>query len=264
MDFLTFTLVVLIIAFIGFILRRRWQARRQAEQAMSASVNEIPEYSALEKINGRFIPALTNQVRIWRGQIARQKEPSLAEKLHTWSNQALVEDQMVKQWLNTLPEEVFADFAQALATFCNQMNFELSWLLDHAVDQQPTLAPMLAEVVTDYARACRTAALAQPDISVFKTYQAFVQSPYEKAHHAFAQKLFTQLVERGLTPPISPTLFMATEHERQIYMVQTIRQAAEKRPAEFTQTLRTVVAAPTASATASTPATTQQGAPVSA
>lgn len=275
MNFLTLTVVVLIIVFIAYVLKRRWQTRKpvasQAQQALAASLSEIPKHIAPEKINSRLIPALTNRVRGWRGRIAKQKEPSLAEKLHTWSNQALAENQMVKQWLDTLPEEVFADFAQALASFCNQMNFELTWLFDHTVDQQPALAQMLAEVVIDYARACRTAALAQPDISIFKTYQAFVQSPYEKAHQAFAQKLFTQLVERNLTPTIPPKLFMAAEHERQLYMVQAIQQAAEKRPTEFAQALRTVMAEAAAfgdsldaPVTASTPVTTQQAATASA
>jgi len=266
MDLLTlifFGLVAIILA-IWWEHRRKVQQQRQAE---ATTPLEAADPITAEAVNTGFMARLTNEIRDFRLNFTPAPPSGLPEKLRVWSNTALTEDPTLKSWLNSLPDEALAGFTQHLGEFCNQLGFELAWLFDDQLDQQPELSHKLATVISDYSRACHTAVLVQPDIAIFKAYQAFTTSPYEKVNQELGKKIFTQLVERNLTPTIPANLFMATEHERQIYMVQAIRQAAEQEPVAFAQVLRNAIAAlsaPAASPPSSPTVASQSGQVVAA
>ena len=83
----------------------------------------------------------------------------------------------------------------------------------------------------------------QEDVKVFQTWQDFTQHPYRQDQQALAQRLLAQLLDQGLTPAAARSLLTAPEKEREVYVVQAVREAAEKHPAAFRTVLKAVVKA---------------------
>ncbi len=241
-------MILLIIVLIGasmlsVALKRQSPARHQATlkhptlKAPASAEDELRPANVLNRAgNWRYV------LSQWRNRYARPKEPTLEQQLRLWIEQTLPTDDPVYTWLMVLSEKKFTEFSYLLADFCEDTGFELDWLLQQRLIEHPTLAHMLVQTVRGYADTCRMAMLAQSELDAFRALRALEQNPYSKTSQALAQQLFIQSANLGLTPPVPTTVIVACKHERQIYMIQAIRQVAEKQPDAFHQILLTVVA----------------------
>lgn len=84
-----------------------------------------------------------------------------------WAEQALVMDTVARHWLTSLPEEHLAVVADFAADFCHSMGFELHWLVDGRLADEPELAEALADVVARYLQACRLTFAVRDDVMAF-------------------------------------------------------------------------------------------------
>jgi hypothetical protein len=238
MDLLVLAVLLVIVALISILLDRRWQARRQKRQERQRKTQDVFITEGAQKSTpDGFGDRLTNRVQSWRSRISRRPQADKLAPLRTWLAETFTEDRALNDWVATLPDDAFRAFTDELAHFCHDLGFELAWVQTAQLNQHPALAQSLRKMTLGYARACHAAALAQDELKAFKGYAAFDQNPYGKEPQVFAQKLFNLLVEQNLTPIPPSTLFTSPTHERQVYIVQAIRQAAEKHPDAFHQAL---------------------------
>jgi len=168
-------------------------------------------------------------------------EASLAENKQLY--QSLPDTaQAFATWLAGLSLEETAAFDQDLSAFCSGLNFELAWLLNQELDDDPGLKQAVDEAVVLYALAHHKATQVQGNIEVFRTFMAWQEDPTKGEHKELTQALFDKLVEKGLAPAPSPKLFMASEQKRQEHIVQAIRKAAEADRQAFSAILKEVMA----------------------
>ncbi len=173
-----------------------------------------------------------------------------SEQLNAKTTQAFV------AWLDVLSEEELKAFTQRIVNFCSGLNFELEWLLGDQLDNDQALRESLAELVLLYATVSWKAVDAQDDIKVFETFQDW-KSGKQKP---LTQKLFSRLVTKELIAAPSTDLFLASEKERQAYMVEAINQFAETNKEVLNTTLEEIIKA---DASADTNSATQEAPPAS-
>lgn len=180
----------------------------------------------------------------WRAWFFAQKPSDQGRRFRAWSALALVNQPDLQRWLAALPDPAMEALARHVATFCTDVGIDLNWLLYQHLQQQPTVAQEVTNIVTHYVRACYIAVVAHDDVTAFKEYREFEQNPYGKANQAFMQTLFRTLLAQKLTPPTTAGFDASPLPERQVYMVQAIRRAAEQEPTQFRQALLTAVRPP--------------------
>ncbi len=183
----------------------------------------------------------------WRYRSGRKKFPS---QFKEWVAGGFVAEkgppdsetvQAFAAWLSGLPAEEFEAFGRPVASFCADLDFELAWLLNTQLDNDPALKQTLGELVLLYSLAHWKAIQTQDDIKVFNTFRAWQAG---KKRRALTQKLFSRLVEKSLisTPP--PDLVLAPKKEIQTYVVQAICQFAEQDRQMLMATLKEVIFTP--------------------
>jgi hypothetical protein len=179
----------------------------------------------------------------------RRQQADLPQRFRTWMNSVAADDTAVKEWLNGLSDEGIQAFTKHLETFCTDMGFELGWLIDHQLEQNPELTQMATAIVLNYCRACQQAALAQEDLEAYKKLKAFEQHPANKRQQAFGEKLFARVIEEGLVVGSVSDYLGAPPEERSRLMVEAVRKAAEKNPQAFSRVLKETLTATKASGT---------------
>ncbi len=229
-------LVLLILGVIvSVIIDRRIRAR------------EIAQASNAE--GSSSASAVQSQVSWFARLMGRSNQPVTAQQFRAWSKQAFADQPLLQSWLDALPEAALGALIVELERFCYNLGIDLQWLMAQPLPTPPAKAPTkndtlikkLNGIVLLFLQACYQAISTRDQLAAIKTYQTFVQNPYDKANYAFLQSLFAQLVEEKLTPGISAELFMAPESDRQIYTVQVIRQTAEKNPDRFNEVLEKTI-----------------------
>lgn len=239
MEHLPLIILVLIVGSISIMVDRRIQARRAAQQAAATDEQAADAPTAETPSAG-----LGNRLRSWQSRLTPQPKSDPLQPFRLWAVETFVDQPEVRHWLAALPDPALKAFLDELSIFCQQLGFELNWVVEKQVNAYPVLTQRLREIVLQYSNACREAVLAQDEIKLFKAWQAFELNPYGKAEQQFAEKLFNQLVAQNVTPPLSETLKTGPEQERQIYIVQILRQEREKRPITFQQAINMVVNTP--------------------
>jgi len=225
MDFIVLLVLLGGFGWLAVWADRRIQARKQASvEAAAAQPPTEPEL---------------NQGR--RARWHRPDQKATVSAFRTWAVVVFAEQPVIEHWLATLSDDAIQALTAKLTDFCTDMGFEFAWLLGCKVDQEATLAPRLQTIVIHYIEACYQAWLVQEDIKAFQVWQDFTQHPYRQDQQALAQRVLAQLLDQGLTPTAARSLLTGPEKEREIYVVQAVREAAEKHPDAFRAVLKAVV-----------------------
>ncbi len=225
MNFIALLILLGGFAWLAVLTGRRIQARKQARAEM-ATRQPVSE---------------TQPNQGWRAPWQRPKPKEMVAAFRTWAVATFADQPDCQQWLTGLSDEAVQVLAAKIADFCSDLGFEFDWLLEHKVDQAAALAARLQTIVVQYIEACYQACLFQDDVKVFQAWQDFTQHPYRKEQQALAQHVLEQLLDQGLAPAAAHSLLTAPEKEREIYVVQAVREAAEKRPDNFQAVLKAVV-----------------------
>ncbi|MBN1487798.1 MAG: hypothetical protein JW981_09165 [Anaerolineae bacterium] len=138
------------------------------------------------------------------------------------------------------PKKVDA-FAQGLGSFTASMGIDLHWLLNEQVVIAPELKESLEDVVALYCLSYWKALQVQNDVRAFAIYQSWQMSPAKGRNPELSQKLFAALMDRGLIEDPPSSLFMASEQEREAYVVGAIRKVAQNNQPEFNAVLKEVL-----------------------
>jgi hypothetical protein len=225
------------VAFLSILFDRRIQARKRARLAAQTKNRSKV---ALRRFANLSLP----RQKFW------QRTPPVdpLQPMRDWVTMLFAEEPTIKEWLATLSREKLVQLMENLAQFCHELGFELTWLLDQTTAKQiETYREMkghLQAVTMQYVRACYEASQAQSDLKVFQTWQHFEQNADLPEQQPFAQRLFAKLLEKGITPLAANALVMASPEERQKYIIQAIRIAAEAHPTEFQAILKEIVFPP--------------------
>jgi Na+-transporting methylmalonyl-CoA/oxaloacetate decarboxylase gamma subunit len=232
--YIPLTILIAVVALVSVVLDRRWQARRAAETSESSEDTEA-SLGVTSRITDRFQGV--------RQRIGGKKREKLTKVFQAWAAEHLTSEEELRDWIANLSEEGAQSLTEQLATFCSDLNFELSWLVEGQLDPDPDLEQVAENVVTDYCSACWRAALAQDDLNAFQAFQAFENDPTSKKHREFAQELYSKLVEAELvSSPSLAEVFLASDDKRLKQAAKAMRQSAEMDRKAFNAALKTVVA----------------------
>jgi len=237
--YLPLIVLVAVVAFVSTLLDRRWQARKTASESTEATETQP---GATSRITSRF-QGVRERISRVRERISSKKQAELAKQFQAWAAVHLTGEEGLTDWIANLSEDGAQALTEQLATFCSDLNFELSWLIKGDLDADPDLKLVGENMVAAYSSACLKAALAQDDLTAFKTFQTFEKAPTNTKHREFAQELYAKLVEKELvSPPSTSEIFLASEKQRLQQAAEAIRQAAEKDREAFNHVLKVVVA----------------------
>lgn len=217
--YLSILMAVLVIGTFSFVWERRWKGRRAvAEQDHNATdTSQVPVRARLQQ----SIATLRANLPL------RRQSSELETQFRAWSARALVKDEAVRDWLNTLSSPAHVAFVEHVAEFAEEMGFNLADLVSGKMACVPTVTVYANEIVAHYCRANYQAALAQEEFDGYRLYAAYLQTPTSVDSRHFAQQLYAQLVDQQLVTAPTAELLALTEQERLAQMQDTIRQAAE-------------------------------------
>lgn len=196
---------------------------------------------------------VTRVYKGWREKIrARKRRKELPQRFREWAAGASLTEreqlyhglpeaaQAFTAWLAGLSAKETKVFSQRLSSFCSGLNFELSWLADLQLDNDPELKQAVEEAVVLYCLAHWKATQVQGDLKAFATFLAWQDDPSRGKNRELSQKLFAKLVEKERISAPPPELILASEEERQAHVVQAIRQVAEEDRQAFSTILKEV------------------------
>ena len=218
---------------------RRWQARKQAQSANGAdSLNTDAPAGIMAGITSVW----NRGPQRWVDRLTRQQPAELPQQFREWMSNIKVteEEAPVQQWVQTLSDEGLQAFTKHLGTFCADMGFELTWLVQNQLVQNRALAQSAQQIVMNYCCACYQAATTQDDIEVYKQYQAFLQNPSSRQGRDFGQRLFAKVVESNLVSTSMADL-KGTAEEQQQRLMEAINEASAKDHEAFMQAIKEVV-----------------------
>lgn len=239
-----FSIALIILAILAVMLKRDWWT----DQQKPTPDNE----QASTRAGGTAIVARMAQ---WRARLRNLRQPTqaaapLSQRFREWARQELSDERALQSWLLALPEGGFALLTEHIAAFCQEMNFDLQWLLAEPATVAPELKAVIRSVVIDYCHACQKAAMAQKDAKLFIKYQQLLKNPTGKPEQALQRTIYANLVSQGVTPtPQAADLINVDEKERQQQMRQAIQQAATNDWPRFAQVLHAAIAPENAAST---------------
>ncbi len=213
--FIILAVVIVIVAVIAEIYLRRQQPDRTSPQLALAE----------EKITG-FFSKTVEDIKGMGNKIRDRKSSDLSGQFRSWAADGLETDEDLKVWLAALSDKGIEALTEQLATFCSELNLELSWLVRQQLNHKPDLKRAGEEIVIFYCRACWKAVQIQDDIQIFTTLQDIQNNPSDKKYRALSQKLYAELAKRELVSE-APDLFTAPEKVRWGHVAQAIHQVAQ-------------------------------------
>ena len=199
-----------------------------------------PLIDTVETATPSFFGRLRSNLRSWRSTVSVQPS-STAQQLQTWAVQTLAETSPLREWVMALTGEEMLILADRLNVFCVDLGFELNWLFDPMLADNLELRGAMTEAVTAYCTAVWQTVLVRDDIHAYKAFLAFEKDPQQQENREFGQQFYAQLTAKGLVPLAPPDLVLATDVERDAYVLAAIRQLALRDNFAFKQTLRTVM-----------------------
>lgn len=228
MSFVTLLVLLGCFAWLTVWVDRRIKAQQEVNEARAAM------QSPPEPIWKQYWPLFWPQAQ----------PMNAAGAFRPWAATTFATQPDIQHWLAALSDNAIQLLTAKLTDFCTDMGFEFSWLLQHTVDHDVTVAPHLESIAVHYIEACYQAYVIQDDIKVFQAWQDFTQNPYGKEQQVLAQRLLIQAFDQGLVSINAESLQTAPAQERAVYTVQAIREAAEKQPNAFRAILKTVLKTP--------------------
>jgi hypothetical protein len=220
-------------ATIALVVDRRMQAQRDSARNDEDQTETVQEHGQ----PGR----LTKYMKNIGDKLTGSKQET-ARKFQTWAD-GNIEDSDLKAWLTGLSPEAASALSAQLADFCVNLGFELDWLLEGNMNQDPEIKQEALAVVTAYCRACWNAAQSYTDFELFRLLQEIEQEPFARKRRDLGRRLFGELVKREMAASIPPELLLASEKERQEHMARAIQQATEADRGKFKIVLKDVLEA---------------------
>lgn len=240
MNLVIVAVVAIIASTIAVFVDRQLQlskTRRKDDTREQDSVAEQTDAEAgdEEPIQQDFWSRFTN----WRQRVTNSKQQR-AEQFQAWAG-VNVADPAIAHWIGDLSPEAIKALTTQLDDFCASLGFELDWLLDDTLAQDPEVATATTAVVQSYCTACWHAAQNYASFERFKVLQKLLQQPQTREYQDLNRRLFAELVKRDMTPGVPADLFVAAEKERQEHMASVIRANATENRAAFKQVLQAVM-----------------------
>lgn len=187
-----------------------------------------------EKFN-QLVEKVSEPIKEVGSRIRPQEEDNLAPQLLAWVENESGE-RLLAAWLKNLPEEALVALSGGVSAFCSELGFEISWLLEHQLDEEPKLKALISQIVLNYLSACYQAALSWADTHTFRMLGEL------ESHLAndkpFVRELYFMLGQNKLIQPASSNLFLGQEEELHSYMIEEIRQAMHTNKAAFKRVLK--------------------------
>jgi len=188
---------------------------------MASFVNKVVSgignvYDGLEKRvkSRKSHQLLPIHIKEWLAEVAEQQQAA--------------EFKALAKWLQTLPSIEAELFSKQLIEFCNVRNFNVLWLVENNLEDDLALKEVLEQAVLSFGVAYWHTAQVQDDLQAFILLREWLNAPNKSEHSQLTQQLFTKLIEQGLTDSPPASLFLASESERQIYIVDAIGKVVEQ------------------------------------
>ncbi|MEZ4734823.1 MAG: hypothetical protein R3E79_47630 [Caldilineaceae bacterium] len=242
----SFIIVMLFLVVLATFLERYWREYQTKRATTKTQADNEPE--AKPAGVNRF----TESVAGWTTQLRSMLQPGkqdaeLVKQFRTWIERDLTKEQSLQSWLLALPEAGFALLTEHIAAFCQEMNFDLQWLVTQQVEVAPDLKAAMQAVIVEYCQACQKAVPVQTQARLFAQYQRLLENPTGRQEQVLGRSLYVNLTTQGLAPtPAAAELINATDSERHRQTLEAIQQAAAKDWTQFAQILHTTIAPPTA------------------
>lgn len=148
----------------------------------------------------------------------------------------------MKNWLTSLDAAESEIFTEQVAAFTSNLNFELGWLVDQELEDQPDLKKTLEEAVSLYCLANFKALLVQDELRTFISFKAWQESPTHEEYLELTQRIFSKLVEKGVAQAAPSELLLASEEEREEHAVLQIRNVLKENREIFNAVFKEVIA----------------------
>lgn len=207
------------------------QAAQRVTQATSKVIETTKETveKAGERLSGdrsapRVHPERAAQFKEWLSQAELDRRTSVYKQLPADAADFTA-------WLLDVNDKELGSFTQGLAVFCQGQGFDLGWLVDPQVSGEMKHA--VEEAVGLYCLAAWTSRELAPLVS----YRAWLADPDNPKNNAFAQRLYTRLVESGMATARSDILW-APEKERHSFVAQSMQTVATQDPKTFVALLK--------------------------
>lgn len=186
------------------------------------------------------IPNLSSKVQ---NILRREEKPDLLiEPFRQWVRTELSHEPELRTWLLELPEFGFELLTSHIAEFCDEMNMDLTWLVERHMDVAAELKEATQAAIIDYCYACKKAVAVQGEAHIFAHYYNLTMNPDDQSGSELQRNLFSELTERGLaTTPTPSQLIHASPKETREQAVHSIQEAAAKDWPQFADILRKTV-----------------------
>ena len=207
-------------------------SQNDAEHSTLAS-----KMTKLSELTTRLSEQVNAKVQGVRSQNIGSRQPDLATQFRTWVTGAFDEEPEIRQWLSSLSGEQLEAYTTYLENFCQDMGFELSWLLEGRMAQEPALSSKLEKILLRYSQASHEAVSTQQEVMAFTALYDYLQKPVSHQNLALSQKVFGKLIEKGLTPINISDHLSLSGRERKIQISQVIQATA----AEYPETFKSIV-----------------------
>lgn len=236
--------VLVIVAAVRWLWKRGRLSRASGEKAATQVTQTTIKVTETAKET-----AAKSRGRLGKVRLPFRRRKDLATQFKEWVDEAALDKRTAvykglpkdatgfTDWLQALSDQDLAGFVQELSAFCKGLDFELAWLVD------PERGGELKQAVEEAVGMYCLAAWKGREVRPFVTYRAWQSAPEKEENQAFAQQLYSKLVETQLAT-WTPDLLLASEKERQAYVAEAIEAAEAQDPKAFIGLLREVALSP--------------------
>ena len=240
MTLLTLVMIVGLLALVGNWLTKRWEARQPVLDTPVMTAEQGADAVGASRITS-YTNALRMRLSAVQANLLGAKPAPVATQFRLWLAAALGTEPALHHWLMSLSDEQLNALAMHIERFTREMGFELSWLLNQEVTQQPALARALTTVVLDYCRACHHAVTLQEELEVYKALRAYQENPNSVQNREFGQALFGRLLEQGLISIKVADHLALPEPQRRQQIVDLISQVAAEKQATLQRIVKEMI-----------------------
>lgn len=246
MHIYTWVIVIVLLMALGWVLKRTWLAQERdgdTSEPATASADEAMNALAAEEegLATQLTSAVRQRIQGLRARIGGAADSDTIVQFREWSGDAFGTEADIQHWLATLNDEQIRALTDHLAEFCNDMGFELEWLLNRDIAQNADLKEGLSQIVRLYSRASFEAVKLQEEVETFRIYHNYMENPQSRANRELGEHLFGKLVEQGMSSVSISEHLAVPSRQRQQQIVETIRHSAVEDPKAFNATLKTVL-----------------------
>jgi hypothetical protein len=249
MNYLLFWLLfIVIISGLSIILDRHWEKRQRLQAQQEPTMMPQGVTATLTNAGAMITELAARLANQWQRQLNGHQAVVDIPAFRTWLRALFAADSLEQHWLTSLSDEQLQILYRGVATFAEDLGFDLAWLLATKPFKHPTVEQAAQEIVLNYLRSWQQAMHVQQDVQEMKRYQALLANPLLPENQQFAQQLHTHLVKEKLATPTPTAVCAAGEQAEQAFFLQTIQVAAHQQPLAFSRALRITIAVSKAAA----------------